>query len=123
MATCITDKGLMYWGEELEYFYTTVGNEYNVKNPSVKGESVSTIQNGVVSLVGESDNLGRFVVIDHGCGLRTWYTNLSFTEVEQGDILLAGQSVGKTGTVNQKEGFRLYCTAFDTLIDPTILTK
>ena len=111
----------MYWGEELEYFYNTVGNEYIVKDTTVKGESVLAMQTGAVALVGESENLGKFVVIDHGCGLRTWYTNLSFTNVEQGDILLAGQSVGKTGILNNKEGFKLYCTAYDTLIDPNIL--
>lgn len=116
-----THNSIMYWGEELEYFYNTVGNEYIVKDTTVKGESVLAMQTGAVALVGESENLGKFVVIDHGCGLRTWYTNLSFTNVEQGDILLAGQSVGKTGILNNKEGFKLYCTAYDTLIDPNIL--
>ena len=111
------------WGEELGYSYATLGNEYILNDKSVIGGSVRAIQNGVVAYVGSNSLLGSFVVIDHGCGLRTWYTHLRDIDVSIGDILLSGQHIGKTSneTLSGGEGFILYCTAYDVMIDPDTL--
>ncbi len=118
-----THNSIMRWGEELEYSYTAVGNEYTVSSGDIGGVSVSAIQNGVVALVGNTKELGNYIVIDHGCGLRTWYAGLGSVGVRVGDIVLVGQHIGKTGEglFEGKEGFRLFCSVYDTMIDPNTL--
>ena len=61
------------------------------------GIDVPTMESGVVSYVGTSDVLGKFVVIDHGYGLKTWYAHLSEISVKAGDNVTKAQSIGKTG--------------------------
>lgn len=120
-----THGGIMSWGEELENSYVTVGNEYVLKDGNANGSSVTALQNGEVAYVGRNEFLGNYVVIDHGCGLRTWYTGLGKIDAEVGDVLLTGQHLGKTaeGSFEGKEGFTLYCTVYDTVIDPNTLWK
>ena len=72
--------------------------------------------------VGQHD-AGNYVVIDHGCGLRTWYTHLSIIDVSEGNLLLAGDSIGKTSeniTTGEYQ-FYLFCTVENTVIDPNLL--
>lgn len=122
-ATAYTHNSEIKWGEELEYSYTALGNEYILTDKTVIGGSVRAIQGGVVAYVGQNDLLGSFAVIDHGCGLRTWYTQLEDIDVRVGDVLLSGQHIGKTSksTLSGNEGFTLYCTAYDVMIDPDTL--
>ena len=106
--------------------YTAVGNKYVLEDTSVSGGSVRAVQNGTVSYIGYDPLLGNFAVIDHGCGLRTWYTGLSKVDVSVGELLLSGQHIGKTGkdSSDSSEGFTLFCTAGDIMIDPeTLWTK
>ena len=105
--------------------YSAIGNKYVLKDNTVDGGSVRAIQNGVVVYVGSSPVLGSFAVLDHGCGLRSWYTELGKVDVRVGDILLSGQHVGKTSqsVTNDTEGFTLFCTADNTVIDPEALWK
>ena len=42
--------------------------------------------------------LGNVVVIDHGCGLQTWYYSLKSTERSVGSELKQGDVVGFAGT-------------------------
>lgn len=122
-AAAYTHGGIMTWGEALENSYVTVGNKYVLQDDSVSGSSVLALQNGIVTYVGNNEYLGNYVVIDHGCGLRTWYTHLGKIDVEVGDVLLTGEHLGKTseGNFEGKEGFTLYCTVYDIMIDPNTL--
>ncbi len=122
-AAAYTHGDIMTWGEELENSYVTVGNEYVLQDNTVSGGSVFALQNGTVAYVGNNEYLGNYVVIDHGCGLRTWYTRLGKIDVEVGDVLLTGQHLGKTavGSFEGKDGFTLYCAVYGTMIDPDTL--
>lgn len=118
-----THNSTVVWGDELQYSYTAIGNEYVLDDQAVSGGSVCAIQGGVVAYIGQNDLLGVFAVIDHGCGVRSWYAGLGKTDVEVGDILVAGQHIGKTSksAIDGSEGFRLFCTAYDVMIDPDTL--
>ena len=113
------------WGETLEHSYTAIGNKYVSASDTAGGSSVTSLQNGIVAHVGNDRLLGKYVVIDHGCGLRSWYTGLGQTDVDVGDLLLIGQHIGKASAENSggKDSFTLYCTVYDTLIDPDTLFK
>ena len=61
------------------------------------GENVIVSAKGVVEDVFDS-NMGRCVVVDHQNGFKTMYANLDEdTEVKEGDILNAGDIIGKVG--------------------------
>lgn len=113
----------VYWGENEENSFVAIGNEFLTDSDETCGRSVPVLNNGAVVLIGNDALLGNYVVVDHGCGLRTWYTNLSAIDVEQGELLTRGQSVGKTAerSFEGREGFTLYCTVYETVIDTSIL--
>ena len=119
-----THNSTVRWGENLENSFVAFGNEYIVKSElQTNGASVKSLQNGVVSYVGDDAVLGKFIVIDHGCGLRTWYSNLSSVDVHVNDIVLIGEHIGKAGkgSLAETEGFTLFCTIYDTIINPNSL--
>ena len=77
----------------------------------------------MVIQTGQCDLLGTYVIVDHGCGLRTWYGHLSNLYVDVGDVVRKGDSLGQTGTggISTGNGFVLLCSVYDTLIDPATL--
>jgi hypothetical protein len=51
-----------------------------------------------VHFVGKDPLLGTYVIIDHGCGLYTWYAGLAEARAVVGDILAVGDTVGLSST-------------------------
>ncbi len=88
-------------------------------------QAVSVWNHGVVIQVGSSSSLGNFAVVDHGCGLRTWYCHLSRLEVSQGDALQKGQTVGFTGVsgISTGNGFLILCTINQSILDPSFIME
>ena len=62
------------------------------------GSSVQSMGAGTVAAVGECAYLGKYVVIDHGYGLRTWYPSLDTVDVKAGDAVEKNGKLGTTGT-------------------------
>lgn len=63
-----------------------------------EGVQVLSISAGMVSQVYEDDLMGTTVVVDHGGGLQSWYSNLSQeTAVAQGDKVEIGSVLGTVG--------------------------
>lgn len=89
------------------------------------GVSVPSLNAGLVVIVGKDNHLGNFVVIDHGMGLNVWYCNLSDVDVSENTFVTKGQSVGKTGTskLSGNEGFWIYLTFKDKILDPNAIIK
>ena len=65
------------------------------------GAEAPAMNSGKVIYVGACDVLGKFVVVDHGWGLKSWYAHLSEQSVAVGDTVTKGQTIGKVG----KTGF------------------
>ncbi len=59
---------------------------------------VCAVSTGRVKEVGEDVPLGKYVIVDHGYGLYTWYGGLSEWRVSVGDAVAKGQTVGIAGT-------------------------
>ncbi len=90
------------------------------------GQRVEALNTGVVVDIGESNYLGKYVVVEHGMGLRTWYCGLSRSDVREGDTVTKGSLIGKSGTtcpVISGDGILLLCTVYDITVDPNILLK
>ena len=60
--------------------------------------AVYALAAGRVCYVGNDPVLGSLVVVDHGCGIYTWYAGLSEARAVVGDILAVGDTVGLAST-------------------------
>ncbi len=60
--------------------------------------SVLAVNGGTVVAAGENDYLGKYIAIDHGMGLQSWYFHLSSISVMAGDKVAYEQEIAKTGT-------------------------
>jgi septal ring factor EnvC (AmiA/AmiB activator) len=64
------------------------------------------------------------VIIDHGCGIYSWYCGLSQIYLAVGDIVAAGDRLGKAGSTlsaNGEQTLLLMTTVGKTAIDPAFL--
>ena len=93
------------------------GNEYLSSAP---GDQVAVVMSGEVVKTGSTPRLGNYVAVDHGAGLVTWYAHLSSIDVTTGDLLKAGESVGKCGNggISTGNGFLLLCTISGEVVNP-----
>ncbi len=76
-----------------------------------KSTSVLAAFDGKVVYVGSQTYTGRLVVIDHGSGLKTWYSNLSSDiAVKVGDTVTAGQFISHAadGGLNADNNFNFH---------------
>ncbi len=61
------------------------------------GSVIQAMGDGKVCAVGSSAYLGKYIVIDHGYGLRSWYATLGDTTVEVGDPVKKGEKIATSG--------------------------
>lgn len=76
-----------------------------------KGDEVEAIQSGVCVFAGTLGAGGNTVVLDHGCGIFSYYYNLDEISVEVGDEVSRSREVGTVGTsgYTQDDTPYLYC--------------
>lgn len=60
--------------------------------------TVGALAAGRVQYAGTHELLGNYVIVDHGCGLYTWYAGLAELRVVAGDVLAVGDTVGLAST-------------------------
>lgn len=75
-----------------------------------KGARVLAPQDGRVVLAADLFYSGRTVVLDHGCGLFTFYGHLSKISVKQGDSVERGKVLGRVGATGRATGPHLHWT-------------
>ena len=82
------------------------------------GTPVRACFGGKVTLVGNSNVIGKYAVIDSGMGIKLWYCELGALDVKVGDYVAVGDIVGKTSQLStgRGEGFALMITCYDSLI-------
>lgn len=89
--------------------------------------TVTAMACGTVRDAGEDPLLGKYVILDNGCGLFTWYCGLSEIRVEIGSIVATGDALGLAG----KSGFgpadtncvMVLTTLGNTVISPEALRR
>jgi hypothetical protein len=99
--------------------WTCVGTEYFA--PNGEKSRVSALNHGIVTLTGHHEQLGNYVVVDHGGGLRTWYCHLSGQSVQVGNVVQKGELLGWTGNGASGEQMLLLATVYQSFIDPAFL--
>jgi murein DD-endopeptidase MepM/ murein hydrolase activator NlpD len=78
------------------------------------GKSVHATADGTVKNAGWDGGYGNLVEIDHGNGISTYYGHLSQIDVTVGQIIHAGQIIGKIGSTGRSTGPHLH---YETRID------
>jgi murein DD-endopeptidase MepM/ murein hydrolase activator NlpD len=78
------------------------------------GDPVYATAAGTVTAAGWSGGYGKMVEIDHGNGLSTRYGHLSKIEVNVGDKVRLGQTVGRLGSTGRSTGPHVH---YETRID------
>ena len=74
---------------------------------AVVGTEVSAVSSGTVEQVYQDDLMGTTVMINHGDGLRSIYSNLaSVPTVAEGDTISTGTVIGSVGNTALAEGER-----------------
>jgi murein DD-endopeptidase MepM/ murein hydrolase activator NlpD len=71
-------------------------------------DSVLAAADGIVAYAQDSDGYGERIIIDHGNNWRTTYSHLSRIECSAGDIVLAGQVIGRMGSTGLSTGTHLH---------------
>lgn len=72
------------------------------------GADVMASNDGVVRLVVDHIFSGRGIFVDHGLGLYSMYFHLSDVLVKEGDLIKAGQIIGKVGATGRATGPHLH---------------
>lgn len=75
---------------------------------SIRRAPVPASNNGKVVFAGYNGIYGNTVVIDHGLGLFTLYGHLSSIDVNEGDAVEKGQTIGRTGDTGLAGGDHLH---------------
>ena len=72
------------------------------------GTDVAATNDGVVRLTVDHFFSGRGVIVDHGLGFYSMYFHLSEILVKDGDLVTAGQIIGKVGATGRATGPHLH---------------
>ncbi|MFQ5746132.1 MAG: M23 family metallopeptidase [Gemmatimonadota bacterium] len=77
-----------------------------------EGEAVRAAARGRVALTADRYYTGGSVYIDHGLGVFTGYFHLSSIEVEAGDLVEAGDVIGRVGATGRVTGPHLHWSLY-----------
>jgi murein DD-endopeptidase MepM/ murein hydrolase activator NlpD len=76
--------------------------------PAPTGTPIHSTQTGKVVLAQELYFSGNTVVVDHGLGIYTFYGHLSEIDAHEGDVVQAGEVLGKVGATGRVTGPHLH---------------
>lgn len=112
-----------YVTDSFGYSRSTVGLTITHKGTDFRADEATPVlamNDGIVRLVHEGRNYGKTVVIDHGLGVQSFYMHLSRIDVELGDKIDRGDTVGMAGQTGYAEAAHLHLTLRirDVSIDP-----
>ncbi|MBQ3230810.1 MAG: peptidoglycan DD-metalloendopeptidase family protein [Clostridia bacterium] len=80
----------------------------DIAGPGCHGDPVVAASSGVVVLAEWYSTYGNCVIIDHGNGIQTLYAHFSSITVSEGDVVSAGDVVGKIGDTGNTTGSHLH---------------
>ncbi len=90
-----------------------------------QGGAITAPATGTVLTVGDYFFNGKTVIVDHGQGLTTMYCHMSRIDVQPGDQLNRGDSIGAIGKTGRVTGPHLHWSVSlnNTRVDPLLFTE
>lgn len=73
-----------------------------------EGEAIGAFASGTVEYIGESDIYGKYLQIDHGQGVKSFYAHCSRLDVQKGQTVTAGDEVALVGSTGNATGPHLH---------------
>lgn len=99
LATSVVTDEYGYSRKTGETAITHKGTDFR----AAEGTKVYAMNRGIVRLARSLGIYGKTVVIDHGLGVQTMYMHLSKIVVNEGELVRAGQFIGKSGKTGYAE--------------------
>ncbi len=100
------------FGNRIDPLTRQIENHLGVDFAMPKGTPVIATADGIVEFVKRTyipnKGFGKFVIINHGNGYRTYYCHLSKIYVTKGDKVKRWDPIGEVGTTGRSEGFHLH---------------
>ena len=72
------------------------------------GDPIGAFAAGTVDYIGENDDHGLYLQIDHGNGIKSFYAHCSKLCVSQGQVVAAGEKVAEVGSTGVSTGPHLH---------------
>ena len=97
-----------------EYGYRDhpVDGEYRFHNGvdigGQEGDPIGAFAAGTVDYIGENDDHGLYLQIDHGNGIKSFYAHCSKLCVSKGQVVVAGEKVAEVGSTGVSTGPHLH---------------
>lgn len=121
--TTVPVKGSVTSGFEYRVSPITGQKEFHLALDiaAAKGTAVAAFADGVVRYIGESDEFGLYLMIDHANAVATFYAHCSELLVHKGDTVHCGDTVALVGNTGNATGYHLHFTIEkdDVRLDPS----
>jgi murein hydrolase activator len=103
-------KGLIEvgFGKVVNPRFNTVTVQKGIDLRAASGSEVSSVASGTVAWSGWLKGYGNLVIVDHGSGYHSLYAHLSVMQVEVGNEVEEGESLGAVGDTGSLKGAYLY---------------
>ncbi|MFA9398887.1 MAG: M23 family metallopeptidase [Clostridiaceae bacterium] len=75
---------------------------------AAENTDVLAAYDGIVVEVGEDDELGKYILLDHGDGIETKYAHLNIVMVDKGTKLKKSEVIAKSGNTGKSTGPHLH---------------
>ncbi|MBC8535592.1 murein hydrolase activator EnvC family protein [Feifania hominis] len=79
-------------------------NHTGIDIPAPKNHKIVAANAGTVVKVATNSAYGKYVLVDHGGGLATFYAHMNQQTVKEGQKVKAGEQIGKVGTTGLSTG-------------------
>lgn len=109
------------FGRRHDPFTSAVRYHSGVDLDASEGSSIYAAASGIVVYAGPQGGYGRYIVLDHGDGVRTHYAHLSKINTEVGALVVEGDVIGFVGSTGRSTGPHLHFAVTDDLgafLDP-----
>lgn len=73
-----------------------------------KGDPIGAFADGIVEYVGEDRSYGRYLQLDHGNGIKSFYAHCQNLCAEKGQWVLAGETIATVGATGTATGPHLH---------------
>jgi murein DD-endopeptidase MepM/ murein hydrolase activator NlpD len=96
------------YGPRVDPLHGTEVNHPGIDLAAATGTGVAAAAGGTVVHAGPAGTYGNLVTVRHENGFETRYAHLSAVDVSVGDVVEAGQDIGKVGTTGHSTGPHLH---------------